>query len=136
MSDSSVLYFIFDVIIQTNQLSKMILNNKSIAFINSDKIEWETTDKGVQRKILGYDEQLMMVCVRFAKGAVGSLHHHVHRQISYVTSGVFEITIDGKKEILKQGDCFFVAPNLVHGVVALEEGMLVDVFAPCREDFL
>jgi quercetin dioxygenase-like cupin family protein len=93
-------------------------------------------DDGVQRKILGHDGEVMMVHIRFEKGAVGSPHHHVHRQVSYIESGRFEVTIDGKKNILKQGDCFFVSPNLEHGVVALEEGSLVDVFVPSRMDFI
>jgi len=105
-------------------------------FVNSQKISWERVDDGVERKILGYDDQLMMVCVRFKKGAVGTLHHHPHRQISYVQEGRFEVSIDGEKKILQQGDCFFVAPDLVHGTVALEEGCLVDVFTPARMDFL
>jgi quercetin dioxygenase-like cupin family protein len=105
-------------------------------FIISNEIPWKPTEKGVERKILGYDDQIMMVCVRFEKDAVGALHHHAHRQISYVQSGRFEVTINGNKKILQQGDCFFVAPELVHGVVALEEGALVDIFTPARMDFL
>src|SRR4029077_15635419 len=99
----------------------MIKSNDGLAFINAGEIEWKTVDSGIQRKILGYDGQLMMVHIRFEKGAVGSLHDHVHRQVSFVESGSFEVTIDGKKTVLKQGDCFFVAPGLVHGVVALEK---------------
>lgn len=106
------------------------------AFIVADKIQWEQLGGGVERKILGYDDQLMMVVVRFEKDAVGSLHHHVHRQVSYVASGKFEVTIDGNKKILQQGDCFFVAPELVHGVLAIEAGILVDIFTPARKDFL
>jgi unsaturated pyranuronate lyase len=111
-------------------------SNAGKSFIQSENIEWKTVDNGVRRKILGHDDQVMMVHIRFEKGAIGTLHHHVHRQISYVESGSFEVTIDGKKDILKQGDCFFVAPDLVHGVVALEQGSLVDVFTPARMDFL
>jgi quercetin dioxygenase-like cupin family protein len=118
-----------------NEMPAMQLNDVK-AFINSADIKWETVANGMERKILGYDDQVMMVLVRFEKGAIGALHHHVHRQISYVESGRFEVTIDGKNTILEQGDCFFVAPNLVHGVVALEKGMLVDVFTPARADFL
>ena len=106
------------------------------AFTAADEIQWEQLGGGVERKILGYDDQLMMVVVRFEKDAIGSLHHHVHRQVSYVASGKFEVTIDGNKKILKQGDCFFVAPDLVHGVVAIEAGTLVDIFTPARQDFL
>lgn len=109
---------------------------KEQPFVISDDISWDSVDKGVERKILGHDDQLMMVCVRFEKGAVGALHHHVHRQISYVESGLFEVNIDGHKKILKPGDCFLVAPDLMHGVVALEKGILIDIFNPAREDFL
>ena len=105
-------------------------------FIHAGGIEWQTVDDGVERKVLGYDGSLMMVCVRFRQGAVGTLHHHVHRQVSYVAAGSFEVTIDGEKQILGVGDCYFVKPDLVHGVVALEDGLLVDVFSPAREDFL
>jgi quercetin dioxygenase-like cupin family protein len=106
------------------------------SFVNTSDIEWETVGEGIERKILGHDDQLMMVHIRFKKGAIGSPHYHVHRQVSYVESGSFEVTIDGKKTILVKGDCFFVAPDLVHGVVALENGTLVDVFTPARMDFL
>ena len=110
--------------------------HKGNAFITSKDIEWENVGDGVERKILGFDDQVMMVCVHFVQGAIGSLHHHIHRQITYIESGAFEVTIDGNKKILQKGDCFFVSPDLVHGVVALEEGTLVDIFTPAREDFL
>ena len=113
--------------------------NKSIEeqpFIVASNIDWEKTDDGVERKILAYDNFLMMVSVAFKKGAVGILHSHKHRQISYVESGRFEVTINGNKKILEKGDSFLVAPDLPHGVVALEEGILIDVFTPARKDFL
>src|SRR5689334_7680923 len=113
-----------------------IQSNEGKAFIHASDIQWEPVANGMERKILGHDDQVMMVCVRFEKDAIGSLHHHVHRQISYVESGRFEVTIHGQKSVLEKGDCFFVAPDLVHGVVALEKGVLVDVFTPARMDFL
>lgn len=113
-----------------------IISRMNEAFVAADEIKWEQLGGGVERKILGHDDQLMMVAVRFGKDAVGSLHHHVHRQVSYVASGKFEVTIDGNKKILKQGDCFFVTPDLVHGVLAIEAGILVDIFTPARQDFL
>lgn len=115
---------------------QLTASNKEQPFITSEEIAWETVDNGVDRKILGYDNEIMMICVRFEKGAIGSLHHHIHRQVSYVESGSFEVTINGVKKVLEQGDCFFVAPDLVHGVVALEKGTLVDIFTPARQDFL
>lgn len=96
----------------------------------------EDLGEGVSRQILGYDQQIMMVKVLFEKGAIGKVHHHPHRQTSYVASGVFDVTIDNETRILKTGDAFYTAPNEKHGVVCLEAGSLVDVFSPVREDFL
>ena len=107
----------------------------SEAFVSGDG-GWETVAEGVTRQILGYDDALMMVVVKFETGAIGALHHHPHRQVTYVAAGRFDAQIDGVKRTIKTGDSFFVAPDLEHGVVALEPGMLVDVFAPAREDFL
>lgn len=77
-----------------------------------------------------------MVRVDFDAGAVGSLHHHPHRQVSYVAAGSFDVTVDGKRQTLAAGDCFFAASSLPHEVVAREAGTLIDVFTPRREEFL
>ncbi len=97
---------------------------------------WEPTEPGVKRKIMAYGPDLMVVRVVFDAGAVGKAHSHPHRQASYVESGVFDVTIDGRTERLIAGDTFFVPADLVHGVVAVEAGQLVDSFTPMREEFL
>lgn len=109
---------------------------QSDLFQTDSDIEWKDLGEGVQRKIFGYEDRVMMVKVKFEKGAIGSLHEHHHTQVSYFESGVFEVTISGQKKVLKGGDGFFVPPNAVHGVVCLEAGMIVDVFTPHRSDFL
>lgn len=100
------------------------------------QIAWEPAGEGVTRKILTYRDEVMMVRVRFEAGAVGPLHSHPHIQCSLVESGVFDITISGRTERLGPGDSFLVPPDAVHGAVALEAGVLVDVFTPMREDFV
>jgi quercetin dioxygenase-like cupin family protein len=101
-----------------------------------EEIIWENAAEGITRQIFGYNDQIMMVKVKFEKGAIGALHQHIHTQASYVESGVFEITIDEAKKVLKAGDGFFIEPNLWHGAVALEAGVLIDVFNPLRADFI
>lgn len=108
----------------------------SDTFVQTGKTPWQHAGEGVRRQILGHGPDLMLVAAEFAKGAVGPMHHHPHRQVTYVVSGAFEVTIDGKTQVLRAGDSFFVAADLVHGAVALEPGTLVDVFTPAREDFL
>lgn len=114
----------------------MKLNGLVKDFVEDESLLWESVGEGVQRKILAYDERLMMVRVRFERGGIGPLHQHPHSQITYVESGVFEIEMDGEKKVLKGGDAYYVASGRIHGAVCLEEGVLVDAFSPTREDFL
>lgn len=99
-------------------------------------MEWEELGGGVSRKFLGFDNQIMMVQVKFEKGAIGAPHHHFHTQATYIAKGKFEFHIDGEKQILEAGDGVYIEPNLVHGAECLEDGMLIDVFSPIREDFM
>jgi quercetin dioxygenase-like cupin family protein len=96
----------------------------------------ERAEPGVTRQVLGHDPELMMVRVTFAEGAVGYVHAHPHRQVTYVERGRFRFTLHGSETDLSAGDCWFVPPGVPHGAVALEEGALIDVFTPARSDFL
>jgi quercetin dioxygenase-like cupin family protein len=106
------------------------------AFIENEIVEWEQVAIGVQRAILAYEDSLMVVKVKFEANAVGAKHQHVHVQISYVESGVFDVEVGEETKRLKQGDTFFAASNVWHGVVCIEPGVLIDTFSPVRQDFL
>ena len=91
---------------------------------------------GVSRKVLAYNDQLMIVEVHFEKGGVGSVHTHPHLQNTYVQSGKFLFTIDGKEVEVSQGDTIAFPADIPHGTVCLEAGILLDIFHPMREDFI
>jgi quercetin dioxygenase-like cupin family protein len=91
---------------------------------------------GVIRQIIGYDSNIMMVKVSFAKGSLGYKHQHPHQQISYILSGKFEVNIDGKIETLESGDAFIAPSNTEHELKCLEGGVIIDSFSPLRKDFL
>lgn len=92
--------------------------------------------EGVKRRVLARGGSLMAVEVSFEKGAAGSIHSHPHEQVSYVLKGRFMYRLGDEERELAEGDSCFVRANLSHGVTALEEGVLLDVFTPQREDFL
>lgn len=109
--------------------------NKEL-FVEDGSVAWEDLGDGVKRKIMAYDDHLMLVKIAFQQDAIGTIHNHVHSQITYVVSGVFEVTIDDEKKILQKGDVFRVPSGDNHGVRCMEEGILIDVFSPMREDFV
>ncbi len=108
----------------------------SKVFVKQENVIAESVADGLTRKILAYNDDIMMVQAFFKKGAVGVRHSHPHRQVTYVEKGIFEVEIDGKKEILRPGDSFMVPAHVEHGAVALADGILIDVFTPARTDFL
>jgi quercetin dioxygenase-like cupin family protein len=105
-------------------------------FVKNVDVKPKDLGQGVSRKIVAAGGKIMAVEVYFAKGAIGALHSHPHEQVSYVVNGSFEATIGAETTIIRTGDSYYVPPDLIHGVAALEDGLLLDVFTPQREDFL
>ncbi|MFK7854687.1 MAG: cupin domain-containing protein [Granulosicoccus sp.] len=113
-----------------------IQSRQSEPFAHNADVEWEDLGDGIKRKILTFEGKVMMAKIAFEAGAIGVAHSHPHIQCSYVESGEFWLTIDGRREKLVSGDSFLVAPDLMHDAVAITDGVLIDVFTPMREDFL
>ena len=109
---------------------------QSNLFQIEEETPWEDLGNGVKRQIYGYDDRIMLVKAKFEAGAVGVLHEHHHTQVTYVDSGVFEMTIGEEKKIIRKGDGYYVPPHIIHGCVCIEPGILIDAFTPHREDFL
>jgi quercetin dioxygenase-like cupin family protein len=114
----------------------MQIKDKGNLYVENECVPIENIDTGVSRKVMAFDDQLMMAKVFFESGSVGEIHQHIHSQISHIESGLFEVQIGEMKKVLKAGDAFYIPPNSLHGVVCLEKGVLIDVFSPMREDFV
>ena len=75
-------------------------------FIEDNQVSWEEIEPGVKRKIMAYDDSLMMVKVQFDKGGVGSPHNHsIHRSRMWKVVN-FEIEINAAKKYLQQAMLF------------------------------
>ena len=111
---------------------------KSEAFVFDNDLDWERTpDPGeVYRKVMAYNDNLMVVKVKFKAGSCGNMHSHPHCQITYVVSGTFEFTIGDETRVVRAGDMLMKEPNVVHGCKCLEDGMLIDTFTPMRKTFI
>lgn len=110
-------------------------DNMEKVFSTAEGTVWVEVAPGNRRAVLLQRPELMLVAFSFDRGTVGPLHSHPHTQVSYVAEGEFDVFVDGVTQRLGTGASFIVAPNLIHGVVALEKGLLIDTFTPRREDF-
>jgi len=105
-------------------------------FIYNNEIQLEDLGAGVSRKVLAHSDNMMAVEVHFETGAIGPMHSHPHEQLTYVLSGAFEFTIGDEVKVVKSGDTMYKEPNIEHGCVCLEAGVLIDNFTPMRKDFV
>ena len=111
-------------------------HRKGEPFVADSEVAWAEAGVGIRRKVLCHDDGIMLVRFKFKKGAIGAEHSHPHIQCSVIESGVFDVTIAGQTKRLSAGDSYLVAPNLVHGAVAIEPGVIVDTFTPMRQDLV
>ena len=62
-------------------------------------------------------------------------HTHPHEQVSVVTEGEFELTVDGETQVLKPGNIAVIPSNVPHSGRAITDCRIVDAFQPVREDY-
>jgi len=105
--------------------------------IKGHEVEPKILDGYSCRKVLSNGGELMLVELSFKKDGVGALHSHSdHEQVSYIAKGSFEATVGAETMIVQAGDSFYAAKNVPHGLKALEDSVILDVFTPVRKDFL
>jgi quercetin dioxygenase-like cupin family protein len=93
-------------------------------------------EPGLTRTVGAYNDKLFLAEHRMEKGWVGSAHSHPHEQVVYVISGHIRVTCAGRTFDARSGDSFVVPGGLQHQASALEPSHVIDVFTPCRSDYL
>lgn len=74
--------------------------------------------------------------LELARGALVPRHHHPNEQVSYVRSGRLRFDFDGESIEVAAGQMLEIAPGRPHAVEALEDTVVLDLFAPPREDWI
>jgi quercetin dioxygenase-like cupin family protein len=99
------------------------------------EMEQEQLNPRFGRKVI-HGGNLTIARVELKQDCVVPEHSHVNEQITMVESGALRFSIDGGEQVLRAGDMMVIPPHLPHAVVALEDSVAVDVFAPARADWL
>jgi len=118
--------------IRLNSLSKFIMpeNVKNKGDVQPIKFL-----KGVYRRTLVFDDNLMMCHFILSKNAEIPLHNHKENQIGYIIKGKLKFMTEHRNFICKEGDSYIFESNEKHGAVILEDSEVIDVFNPAREDY-
>lgn len=112
------------------------MTEKGKLWVFHEEAEAQYGGEGVIRRVLAYDDGMMIVENTFETGAVAALHSHPHLQTAYIAEGAFTFEIDGVGKIVKKGDSVLLPCGVPHAVICHEAGVVVDIFTPMREDFV
>jgi quercetin dioxygenase-like cupin family protein len=93
-------------------------------------------EPGLTRRVLAYNDKLFLAEHQMVKGWAGAMHSHPHDQVVYIVHGHLKVNCQGKSFELRAGDTFVVRGGVQHGASALEDSLAIDVFTPCREDYI
>jgi quercetin dioxygenase-like cupin family protein len=91
---------------------------------------------GLKRRVLAYNDKLFVAEHEMVKGWIGKVHSHPHDQVVYVVHGHLRVTCQGATFDVQAGDTFVVLGGIDHGASAIEDSLVIDVFTPCREDYI
>jgi quercetin dioxygenase-like cupin family protein len=107
-----------------------------IAVIRGVDVTASTPEAGLERRVGAYNDKLFLAEHRMENGWVGGAHSHPHDQVVYVISGHLRVTAGAQTFEVRQGDSFVVRGGVEHQASALASSVVIDVFTPCREDYL
>jgi len=90
---------------------------------------------GVVRRTLVSGDGQTLVRFELAEGGVVPEHTHPHEQAGTVITGRVRFRIGGQDAEVVPGDSYLIPGDVPHSAVALEPSVLIEVFAPVREEF-
>jgi quercetin dioxygenase-like cupin family protein len=91
-------------------------------------------DDVVARRVQG--ERLTLAVVELAPNAIVPTHRHPNEQCGVVIEGEVQFRIAGEERVLGPGGTWRIVGDTPHDVAAGPEGaVVIDVFAPAREDW-
>lgn len=101
-----------------------------------DPFKVEEAYDGIERRVLSFTDELMLVHYTVAEGAVFPEHEHVEtHQAVYVVDGRIELFGD-HEATLSTGDTFVVGPGERHGIRGdAARSEVIDAFTPPIGDY-
>lgn len=107
-----------------------------LVVVAHEKGKQSEPERGLKRRMLAYNDKLFVAEHEMVKGWVGKVHRHPHDQVVYVVHGHLRVACQGSTFDVQAGDTFVVRGGVEHGASAIEDSLVIDVFTPCREDYI
>ena len=100
-----------------------------------DAIPSQELAPGIRRRFLTTG-RMTVAHFNLARGATVPKHSHDHEQLSYVVSGALTFHVAGEDTVVRAGEAIQIPSWAEHSVDVLEDTLVIDTFAPVRQDWL
>jgi quercetin dioxygenase-like cupin family protein len=105
-----------------------------------DVVRWdeepvEQLSAGIGRQMVN-GASMTLARITLAAGAVVPEHRHDNEQIATVVSGRLRFLVGGEEREVGPGESVLIPGGVPHRVDVLEPAVVLDAFAPRREDWL
>jgi quercetin dioxygenase-like cupin family protein len=107
-----------------------------VGVVHQSQRKTVSPEPGLTRYVGAYNDKLFLAEHRMEKGWVGARHSHPHDQVVYIVSGHLKVICGDQEFEVKSGESFVVRGGIEHQASALEASVVIDVFTPCRLDYL
>ena len=102
--------------------------------INLGEIESKELVPGYTVKFI-HTENVTLAFWEVKAGCRLPLHSHIHEQVSQVTEGEFELTVEEETFTLIPEKIVVIPPKAKHTGIAISDCKITDTFYPVREDY-
>ena len=102
-------------------------------------LSWKSVNREAMSPLLTRQhlscEKMTLARVEQKKGCYVPSHQHENEQISHVLEGALKFISEGKEYVVRAGEMLVIPSNAPHDALALEDTVVLDVFAPARVDW-
>ena len=91
---------------------------------------------GITRRTVAHGKTMYQMMATLAAGSTMPPHSHPQEQLVHILEGKMRLIVDGVPHELSQGDSFYLASNVPHGVETILPTRVLDTFSPPRDDYL
>ena len=102
-------------------------------------LSWKSVNREAMSPLLTRQhlscEKMTLARVELKKGCYVPSHQHENEQISHVLEGALKFISEGKEYVVRAGEMLVIPSNAPHDALALEDTVVLDVFAPARVDW-
>jgi len=98
-------------------------------------IREEALNASLVRKVI-HTERLTFARLWLKQGCTVPAHAHENEQVSTVETGRLKFIYPGGEIEVGAGESLEIPSNVEHKVIALEDSVVIDLFAPRREDWI